>query len=160
MIDNLTILHLVAVLIAAGLAAIAIRAPRPLALRAGAVILAGLLMATGYAAFADLLGRPKPVALEWAAGNTGDAVVLAADIREGEAIFLWLKSEEVPEPRAYMLPWSMKMAKQLRRASVEAERKGAEVRVRGRLQDRLEEQEKMFYVPPPPPLPPKLVSAP
>lgn len=157
--NSLTYLHVIAVLIAAGLAAIAIRAPHPLALRAGAIVLAGLLMATGYAAFAELLGRPKPATLEWAAGQTRDAVVLAADIREGEAIFLWLKAEGISEPRAYMLPWSMQMAKQLRRANVEAEREGTEVRVRGRLQDKLEEHEQMFYVPPPPPLPPKLIRA-
>lgn len=158
--ESLTYLHALAVLIAAGLAAVAIRTPHSLALRAGAVVLAGSLMVTGYAAFAELLGRPKPVTLEWAAGQTGDAVVLAADMREGEAIYLWLKVGGISEPRAYMLPWSLEMAKQFRRASKEAERKGAEVRVRGNLQDPLDEQERMFYVPPPPPLPPKLIRAP
>lgn len=158
--ESLTYLHAVAVLIAAGLAAVAIRTPRSLTLRTGAVALAGLLMVTGYAAFAELLGKPKPVTLEWAADRTGDAVVLAADMREGEAIYLWLKVEGISEPRAYMLPWSMEMAKQFRRANADAERKGAKVRVRGNLQDPLEEQEQMFYVPPPQPLPPKLIRAP
>lgn len=154
---SLTYLHLVAVVIAAGLAAIAIRAPRPLAMRAGAVLLAGLLMATGYAGFAELLGKPKPVTLEWATAQTDDAVVLAADLREGEAIFLWLKADGEDEPLAYRLPWSMQAAQQFRRASAEAERKRGEVRIRGQLRDQLEEQEQMFYVPPPQPLPPKLV---
>ncbi len=154
--DSLTYLYGVIVLVAAALAAIAIRAPRPLALRAGAVVLAGALMATGYAGFAELLGRPKPASLEWVARNTTEATVLAADMREGEAIYLWLQLEDTPEPRAYVLPWSMAAARQLHQAQGKAEEAGTTVRMRGPFRDADEGGERMFYAAPQPPLPPKL----
>lgn len=144
------------VVVAAALAAIAIRAPRPLALRAGAVALAGALMATGYAGFAELLGRPKPADLEWASRNASEATVLAAEMREGEAIYLWLQLEDVGEPRAYVLPWSTDAARQLHEAQGRAEDMGTEVRMRSPFYDADEGGERMFYAAPQPPLPPKL----
>jgi len=144
------------VLVAAALAAIAIRAPRPLALRAAAVALAGALMATGYAGFTELLGRPKPADLEWAARNASDATVLAAEMREGEAIYLWLNLENDGEPRAYVLPWSKDTARQLHEAQGRAEDNGTEVRLRNPFNEADEGGERMFYAAPQEALPPKL----
>jgi hypothetical protein len=158
-VDSLTYIFAATVLVAALLGAIAIRAPRALALRAGAVVLAGALMATGYAGFAELMGRPKPASLEWAARNASEATVLAADMREGEAIYLWLRLDETPEPRAYVLPWSLAAARQLYRAQGEAEESGTAVRMRGPFIDADEGGERMFYAEPQPPLPAKLVRA-
>ncbi|MDH3229663.1 MAG: hypothetical protein OEN55_07725 [Alphaproteobacteria bacterium] len=155
--DSLIYLYGAIVLVGAALAAIAIRAPRLLALRAGAVVLAGALMLTGYAGFAELLGRPKPTSLEWAARNASEATVLAADMREGEAIYLWLQLEDIQEPRAYVLPWSLAAARQLHRAQGRAEETGTAVRMRGPFRDADEGGERMFYVAPQPPLPPKLI---
>ncbi len=156
--DSLIYLYGAIVLIAAALAAIAIRAPRPLALRAGAIVLAGALMATGYAGFAELLGRPKPADLEWAARNISEVTVLASEMREGEAIYLWLQLDDLREPRAYALPWSMAAARQLHRARGEAEEAGTTVRMRTPFRDPDEGGERMFYAAPQPPLPPKLVN--
>ena len=156
--DSLIYLYGVIVVVGAALAAIAIRAPHPLALRTGAVVLAGALMATGYAGFAELLGRPKPATLEWAARNTSEATVLAADMREGEAIYLWLQLEDISEPRAYVLPWSMAAARQLHEAQGKAEETGTEVRMRGPFRDSDEGGERMFYAAPQPALPPKLAN--
>lgn len=155
--DSLTYLYGAIVLVAAALAAIAIRAPRTLGLRAGAVVLAAALMATGYAGFAELLGRPKPADLEWVARNTPEATVLAADMREGEAIYLWLQLDDIREPRAYVLPWSMAAARQLHRARGKADEAGTTVRMRGPFRQADEGGERMFYAAPQPPLPPKLV---
>ena len=157
--DSLIYLYGAIVLVAAALAAIAIRSPRPLPQRAAAVVLAGALMATGYAGFAELLGRPKPATLEWAARNTSEATVLAADMREGEAIYLWLRLDETPEPRAYVLPWSLEAARQLHRAQGEAEESGTAVRMRSPFMDADDGGERMFYAEPQPPLPAKLVQA-
>ncbi len=157
--DSLTYLYAAAVLVAAALAAIAIRAPHKLWLRAGAVMLSGILMATAYAGFAELLGRPKPTNLEWAARNVPEATVLAADMREGEAIYLWLQMDHIPEPRAYVLPWSIEAAKQLHRAQGEADENGTGVRIRGPFIDGDEGGEQMFYAEPQRQLPPKLVHA-
>jgi hypothetical protein len=153
--DNLNFLYGIAVLAAAALAAIAIRAPHALWLRMGAVALSGVIMATAYAGFAELLGRPKPVKLEWAADNMDEAMVLAADLREGEAIYLWLQMDYLPEPRAYVLPWSMEAVRQLHRAQGQAEQNGTAVRMRKKLVDGEEDVERMFYAEPQRALPPK-----
>ncbi len=154
--DSLFYLYGAMVLVAAALAAIAIRSPHPLALRTAAVVLAGALMATGYAGFAELLGRPKPAELEWAARNASEATVLASDMREGEAIYLWLQLDELDEPRAYVLPWSMEAARQLHGAQGRAEESGTAVRMRTPFLDADDGGERMFYAAPQPPLPPKL----
>ncbi len=39
-----------------------------------------------------------------------EATVIAASVREEEAIFLWLQIDGVDEPRAYTLPWSRRAA--------------------------------------------------
>ena len=128
-------------------------------LRSGAIVLSALLMATAYAGFSELLGRPKPADLEWAARNAEEAVVLAAEMQEGEAIYLWLRVDDAAEPRAYVLPWSMEMAKQLHRAQGQAQQQGTQVRMRGPFIDADEGGERMFYAAPQEPLPPKLARA-
>lgn len=157
--NSLTWLHAVTVLLAAALAAIAIRAPHPLAMRGAAVALAGLLMVAGYAGYAELLGRPKPADFEWAARNVTEALVIASEMREDEAIYLWLRLDGEAEPRAYMLPWSEQAARQLQRARTEAEGRGTGVRIRGPFRTNLENGEKMFYAEPQPSLPPKMAQA-
>jgi hypothetical protein len=87
-------------------AAIAIHAPRALSLKLAALALAALLLPTAYGSMVDLLGRPKPVAMAWAEERVGEATVLAASLREGEAIYLWLQLDGAPAPRAYVRPWS------------------------------------------------------
>lgn len=154
--DSLNYLYGVTVAIAAALGSIAIWAPRRLALRAGAVALCGMLMATGYVAFAELLGRPKPASLEWAAGNMDETTVVASDMREGEAIYVWLRADGGAAPRAYVLPWSMQAARALHEATAEAESKGTAVRMRAARTTSDDEREPVFYVQPQPPLPPKV----
>jgi len=156
--DSLNYLYGAMVLVAAALGAIAIGTPRRLALRAGAVVLSGMLMVVGYASFAELLGRPKPASLEWASAAAGEATVVASDMREGKAIYLWLRKDGADAPRAYVLPWSMQAGKALHRATAEAEAKGTEVRMRLPLTAMEDESEPVFYVSPQPALPPKLRS--
>ncbi len=154
--DSLIYLYGAMVLVAAGLAAIAIRSQHPLVLRGTAVVLAGALMATSYGGFVELLGRPKPADLEWVARNTSEATVLASDMREGEAIYLWLQLDDIDEPRAYVLPWSLAAARQLHGAQGRAEENGTAVRMRTPFRDVDDGGERMFYAAPQPPLPPKL----
>ena len=157
--DQLIYLYAAIVVLAAGLAGIAIRSPRSLPMRASAVVLAGLLMVTGYAALTELLGRPKPTTLEWAKRAAPEATVLAADMREGEAIWLWLRLDGEIEPRAFVLPWSMAAARQLHEARGQAEKQGTAVRMRGPFQAKLQEGVRQFYAAPQPPLPPKTARA-
>lgn len=153
--DSLNYLYATAVLAGAALAAIAIRAPHMLWMRIGAVVLSGVLMITAYAGFAALLGRPKPANLEFGAGIAEEVTVLASDLREGQAIYLWLQMDHIEEPRAYVLPWSMEAARQLHRAQGEAEQNGTTVRMSRAFLDREDYPERMFYAEPQRALPPK-----
>ncbi len=137
-----------AVVIAAALASIAVWAPRALWLKLSALVLSGLLMATAFSGLVSLLGRPKPVNLEWALASVPDATVLSATMRENEAIYLWLKFEDNPEPQSYALPWNLEKAKELQKAMRQAEGSGTKVRMRKPFDRSLDRHEPMFYAEP------------
>ena len=143
------------VLVATGLAAVAIWAPRSTAPKFAALVLSALLMAGGYVSLMEVLGRPKPMEVAWTAEQAEDTTVVAARFVEGEAIYLWLESIEAPVPRAYVLPWSMENAKQLNEATRQAEAEGTEVQMRKLSSDEAETDEPLFYARPQAPLPDK-----
>ncbi len=143
------------VLVATGLAAVAIWAPRSSAPKLAALVLTALLMAGGYGGLMEVLGRPKPLEVAWTAEKAGETTVVAARFREGEAIYLWLESEEAPVPRAYVLPWSMENAKQLNEATRQAEAEGTVVQMRKQSEAETETDEPLFYARPQAPLPEK-----
>ena len=153
--DHIMYLFTAVVLIAAALAGITIRAPRALWIKVSALVLAALLMVTAYASLADLLGRPKSVGMEWAKSALPEATVLAASMREGEAIYLWLRFDGTSEPRAYVLPWKMATAKRLHEAMGKAEAEGTAVRMARPFQSNRDPNTPLFYADPQPALPPK-----
>jgi hypothetical protein len=146
--------------IAAMLASIAIWAPRRLLVRAGALACALLFMPVAYAGMGDLLGRPKPVALEWWRQTAGEATVLGSQLREGHGLLLWLHLDGEPEPLAYRLPWSRDLAQQLERALEQAARDGTQARMRLPFEPTLDGREPKFYAAPQPALPPKDLARP
>lgn len=152
---ELTQLFVIALVLAAILASIGVWAPRKLWVRTCAVLVASLFLPLAYASFADLLSKPKPVNLEWAHRNVPEATVLAAQLREGEGIFLWLKFEGVNEPRSYVLPWDREVAEQLQEGMREAEANQNGLRMKMPFQLSLDNNEPMFYAVPQPTLPPK-----
>ncbi len=158
--NNLPYLFAVAVLLAGGLASIAIWAPRRLAPKAGALACAALFMPVGYAGFSDLLSRPKPVALEWWLAHAQEATVLGSQMREGTSLYLWLQVDGESEPRAYRLPWDQRTAQQLQAALDEAERNGTQARMRLPFEPTLDAREPKFYAPPQQALPPKDLAQP
>ena len=117
---ELTYLFGAVALLAGALSSITIWAPRRLAIKVLALGGVTLFLPAAYAGFAQLLALPKPVALEWWQANAEEATVLAASMREDEAIYLWLQLKDVPEPRAYSLPWQRELAEQLQAAQREA----------------------------------------
>ena len=153
--DHLSYLYGLLVLLAAGLAAIAIWAPRQAMLKLAALALAALLMAGGYGGLLEVLGRPKPVALILSGKTAEDATVVATRIREGEAIYLWLESEAAPVPRAYVLPWSLEDAKQLNKAQRQAKAVGTKVQMRQDVPSDRVTEEPLFYAQPQTALPDK-----
>lgn len=157
---NLPYLFALAVLLAAGLASIAIWAPRGLGPKLGALACAALFMPIGYAGFSDLLSRPKPVALEWWLAHADEATVLGSQMREGQSLYLWLQVDGEAEPRSYRMPWDQQTAQQLQNALDEAQRNGTQARMRLPFEPTLDKRESKFYALPQPALPPKDLAEP
>jgi hypothetical protein len=124
-----------------------------LARRALSVGIFVLLIAVVYGGAIELLGRPKPLRLEWR--DAADAQVLSAVPVENEAIYLWLIRPDSSEPRAYVLPWSVQAAQQLQEAMSQAQADGTAVRMTMPFESGLEDREPMFYAMPQPAMPPK-----
>jgi len=113
------------------------------------------LVAVVYGGSLELMSRPKPMRLEWR--EPGMAKVLAASLREGDAIYLWLQVDNAAEPRAYILPWDTKTAQQLQTAMQKAQGSGTEVRMAmpSDADASADDREPKFYAQPQPPLPDK-----
>ena len=113
-----------------------------------------VLVVVVYAGSAELLGRPKPLRLEWR--DAQHAQVLGSSMRENDAIYLWLQFEGDSEPRAYRLPWSIQAAQQLQTATQEGEANGTGVQMTMSAGDSgLDEREPKFYAAPQAALPDK-----
>lgn len=153
--DMLTWLFVIVVVASTLLAMIAVRGALSLGLRCGALALAAVLMAGGYAGFSELMSRPKPASLEWLRADALSAKVAASHLRENEAIYLWLILEGEDEPRAYRLPWDIEMARQIRAASADARRRQSDVRMRLPFKNNAPGGERVFHAPPRPAPPPK-----
>ena len=110
-----------------------------------------------YGGVLEMMSRPKTVRLEWR--NLAEATVLAASMREGEAIYVWLEIEGTNEPRAYALPWDMQAAQELQQAMSDAESNGTGVKVSQPFEPTLDTGEPKFYAMPQPALPPKPAAA-
>ncbi len=147
MADLLPWFSAMAVLVAA-LASIALWSRRRRSVKVGALALVAILLPTGYFALVELLSRPKPMVLEWAPPTKEDSTVLASQLQEGVAIYIWLVRHDAPEPRAYVLPWDEKLARELHESRRKAERDGGAVRVRMQQAQQRIEGKRMFYVEP------------
>lgn len=143
------------VVIGSALAGLTIWSRRMMAAKVAALALTLALFGTGYATAVELLGRPKPIQIEWWGRDLTEARVIAAELREDEAIYLWLAIEGVEAPVSYALPWSLEAAKQLNGAMEEAEEEGVGVQMRSPFNASPDDQEPMFYAEPQPALPPK-----
>jgi hypothetical protein len=137
------------------LASICVWSPRAVWIKIGALVIALLFLPVTYVSVVELLGRPKPIAFEWKRPDFSDAKVIAADMREGESIYLWLRMPGVDEPRFYILPWDQELAKQLHGAQREASARGTAVHAKNLFRTNLDSQQPVFYAMPQPARPPK-----
>ena len=153
--DLLAVLYAVAIAATLGLCLIAVGARQGIALRTGGLLMAVIIFLTGYAAFVELLGRVKPASLEWARRAVPAATVLAHQLREDKAIYLWIVLDDETEPRSYVLPWNEDQARQLHEASTDAKRKGTRIRMRAPFKKRKRDDNRVFHAEPQPQLPPK-----
>jgi hypothetical protein len=124
-----------------------------LARRALSVGIFVLLIAVVYGGSIELLGRPKPLRLEWR--RAADAQVVSAVPVENQAIYVWLMMPNPSEPCAYVLPWSLAVAQQLQEAMSQAEAHGTPARIVMPFESSLDDREPMFYAMPQPAMPPK-----
>jgi hypothetical protein len=125
--------------------------------RVASVFVFVLLIGAVYAGSIDLLSLPKPVRLEWR--SLAKAEVLGASIREGKAIYVWLRIGDSPEPRSYMLPWNTEVAQQLQDAMQAGQANGTGVEVSRPFDVSNQPGEPKFYPGPQRPPPPKHYSS-
>lgn len=111
------------------LASIAIWSQRRTPVRTLAVILTALFIPIGYLSVTTLLSQPKPIHHEWFKRHVDEATLLGVSVREGEAIYLWLRLDDSLEPRYYVLPWQQQLAEKLQNLIDEAIREGASVTI-------------------------------
>ncbi len=142
------VLYSAVAVLATVLAGISIWSPRQVWLKTSALGVTAALMPAAYFGFAELLSKPKPVDLEWAARTVPEARVVASDMQEGQGIYLWLKFPGTSEPRAYVMPWTEKAARQLHDAQRKAEQKGADVRMGRPFEPSLDDDEPRFFTAP------------
>ena len=122
--------------------------------RATSATLFLVLIVVVYGGSIELLSRPKPLRLElWQLADK--AKVVGASMREGEAIYVWLQFPGSDEPRAYALPWDVKMAQQLQTATQEGQAKGTDVNMSKPFGSGLDDREPKFYAAPQEALPEK-----
>lgn len=119
-----------AVAVAAGLASLAIWAPRITRVRLIALALATLFIPVAYGMMAELLSKPKPMSLEWFERASEEALVLGIDLDEGRAIHLWLRLSGVGAPRYYVVPWNVRLAEKLEDAADDAVRRNGAIVLR------------------------------
>lgn len=146
--------YLLYVLIGCVLALLAIWSRRRLVVRLAAVGMLLILMLTNYSALLDLLGKPLPFRYAGVEELTGDAIVLAASIDEGIAIYLWLRVPDQRQPRYYRIAWNHDAALSLKKALDRSYRDNSTVMMNPNFETSLEVgKEPLFYILPPERLP-------
>lgn len=156
--ETLTYLFVFVALVTVLLVLVALRWARNGFARALILALFALLLPAAYAAPAALLGRAKPVSLEWLDRRVPEATILSATLVEGEAIYLTLLWHQVPG--LYRLPWDQDMAEQLQEALREADRNGSQPMMRLPFERSWDRDEPRFYALPQPKLPDKQLPQP
>lgn len=124
---DLFIIFVALLSISALLASITIWSHRRVSIRTGAVVLTALFIPIAYVGITELLSQPKPMQHEWFKRHVDEATLLGVSVREGEAIYLWLRLDDSLEPRYYVLPWQQQLAEKLQNIVDEAIRDGAAV---------------------------------
>jgi L-lactate permease len=148
-------LQVILVALAAGLAVLIITAGLPGWKKVVALVLFSGLIATGYYSVAELLGRPKPAHLASIVSGNQTVTIVASYLRENEAIYLWLMSDDASTPIAFVLPWSLEAAKKLRKAKRKARTSGTALKMARRKGNALARGEWVFHAAPVEKLPSK-----
>lgn len=150
---ELTHLFIFVAAVALLLVFVALRWARSAFARVLIVALFALLLPAAYAAPAALLGKAKPVTLEWLNSQVKEASVLSATVVEGKAIYVTLLWQSAPG--LYKLPWDRAMAEDLQQAMRDAQRNGTNPVMRLPFEPSWDRSEPRFYALPQPKMPDK-----
>ncbi len=155
--DYVTVMFVATVVLIAVLAWSAVRARGKLWRKLTALGALAILVPLLYVDVMGLMGRPKPITMEWFEDFHEGAVLVGADIREGQAIYLWLRHQGESEPRAYVMDWDRDTAVKLKEAAETAQDLATDVMVKlPSDQATIEERSGLvFYAEPQPALPEK-----
>lgn len=151
--ETLTLLYAFVAVVTLLLVMAALRWTRHGRARALIIALFALMLPAAYAAPATLLGKAKPVTLEWVDAHVKEASVLSATFVENEAIYLTLLWGKAPN--LYRLPWDRNMAEQLQTAMRDAQRNGTNPMMRLPFERSWDDREPRFYATPQPKMPDK-----
>ncbi len=113
--EDISVLYLVVVLLAVALVFITVWSRKGDVMKWFAVTASAVLVSTLFYGYGDLLGKPKPVSLEFLRSSP-EAVVLRSVMMEGEAIYFYLLLPNERKPFSLSIPWSVELAKQLMEA--------------------------------------------
>jgi len=98
-----------------------------------------------YFSAVEVMGTSKPKWLEW---REMDVVrVISYVLDEPSAIHIWIEAKD--GPRAYVIPWDKKIARQLRAADSDARGRETDLKMKFRFEPSLDEGEQMFWALPP-----------
>ncbi len=99
------IAFVVCFLLAAIPAWVAVSSAGSLQRKIAALVALTLLIPVGYVTVSELLGRPKPAASAFLEDFRDYHAVIAWDIHEDQAIYLWLEMPDGREPRVFAFPY-------------------------------------------------------
>lgn len=159
MIDLLTFFFSILAFMILILTLLSIRYVRNFKIRTLVVALFIAMLPVSYVAYSDLIGRPKPIAVEWVRSNIEEAKVIGYVLLEDQGIYLYLGIPGDKEPMSYKLPWDTKTAEKIQKAGEAARKQDTDLMVRNPFgipyEKSLEERERMFYPRPQPKSPDK-----
>ena len=99
------IAFVVCFLLAAFPAWVAVSSPGRVRRKIAALATLALLVPAGYVTVSELLGRPKPAASAFLEDFRAYHTVIAWDIHEDKAIYLWLEMPDGRDPRVFAFPY-------------------------------------------------------
>ncbi len=109
-----------------------------------------------YGTMLEILSRPKPKNLEVLNKYANELTLLHVNWVEGEAIYLLVQLDDLPEPRLYQFPWNAAQAQEYDEMLEKGRENGEEVKIANPFYPtNAEERKTLVYTAPAKPLPPK-----
>ncbi len=115
-----TISFIICFMLAAVAGWAAVTSPGRLSRKIAALVALALLVPAGHGSISELLGRPKPASSAWLEDFTTYHTVIAWDIHEDKAIYLWFEMPDGKEPRVFAFAYDTATVSRLQKAGDKA----------------------------------------